>query len=498
MTKKHKKEPQLPSLSAIFTKTPPLGGSVAELERELASYYIGKDATVGPIRSNLPGLFIFTGPKGVGKSALQRIIEEERETFDAKIFTIRPDDISLWSLVKSPQLAGEAYKEIDKRWLNKTLWNYLFVVELLRQDYGDFVSLWAKLSSVFSTDRSRIKHLIERGISVGERGSFSDRFLQLIDEIKVGGKIGEAETNVNVKLRTETARENVLHDLTSVVGKLNTLLRHNYLVLLDDLDLNWSGDKGHIAMLEALLASLQHLVRTGKVSFVVALREDIYRTLMPEDPDKLRQAIRPLKWTESHIKRILRERISWATGRHAAPPDGFPEVFLPGVELHGFWQICGGNPRRALQTMEAVIERGRKDGAERVTAELLRAVSEEMSRAFLADLGNLHSISNPGLCFIASSLRKTGREFNSDAAVIFCTDLLERLDRGGPDAAAAEWTRGVINQPLSLMRTLLDVGLLWYKISRAAPPRPFLRDSDAVDERAWFSVNPVYASGLGL
>jgi hypothetical protein len=134
-------------LSRVFTRTPPLGGSVAEREQDLPSYYLDVAGHVAAVRHSLPGLFVFIGPKGAGKSAIQRMILEQESTFNAEMLTIRPDDLSLWSIVKAPQLAGSLHKEIDARWLNKTLWNYLFVVEILKKEYGDSDTIWRKISA---------------------------------------------------------------------------------------------------------------------------------------------------------------------------------------------------------------------------------------------------------------------------------------------------------------------------------------------------------------
>lgn len=48
-------------IAQIFKRSPPLGGSVAEQEENLASYYVERETFVQPIVGNLPGLFIHVG-----------------------------------------------------------------------------------------------------------------------------------------------------------------------------------------------------------------------------------------------------------------------------------------------------------------------------------------------------------------------------------------------------------------------------------------------------
>lgn len=487
-------------IGQIFKRSPPLGGSVAEQEENLPSYYVERDAFLCPILENLPGLFIHVGPKGSGKSAVQRMVEDEAHRCPCKVLTIKPDDIALWSIVKSPQLVGDVYKEIDQRWLNKTLWNYLFVVELLRQDYGDFQSLWSKLSVFFSADKGRIRRLIERGMGAGARASFSARFLELIDEIKLSGKVSGTELSASIKPNAVLPRDNILNDLTTVVGKISSLLSHDFLILLDDLDLNWTSEATHISLLEGLIASMQSLVRTRKVSFVVAMREDIFRALTPDDSDKLRQSLRHFDWMQKELKSVVRSRITWAIGsaQKAQKEEGFPEVFEQGADLHLLWEVCD-NPRRVIQAVEAVIESARRDGTSRANEQVLGAMLEEKSREFLGDLDVLHRTSRPGLKFVARSFRQAGKQFDYGGAELFCTDLLERLEGGAESAPpGVEWVRGMVNSPLHLLRELMMTGLVEYKANRSSQPKAFVPETDSLDEKAWFAVAPAYALGLGL
>lgn len=487
-------------IAELFPRSVALGGSVAEDEKELAAYFLDDERLVVRVKEGMPGLFIFLGPKGSGKSAVQRMIEEEATQIPAKVFTLRPADIALWTLAQAPTLAGDAFKTLDSRWLNKTLWSYLFVVELLRREYGDFPSAWLKLQTVFSKKKGQIARLIERGVTAGDTSSFSERFLEVVEELKVGGKVAGQGIELSYKGRESTADEapTILNDLMAVTNRLGSLLHHHYLILIDDLDQNWTGNEQHILLLEALLAALQALSKAKSVSFVVALRDDIFKALHPDDPDKLRQSTIRLDWSQKRLKALVRERIKWATGSEASSADGFPEVFAEKTNLRHLWEVGGPNPRRVLQLLNAVIEECKRRGIARADEKLLRDVAEMHSQEFLGDLDTLFRFERPGLRFIAQSLRRIGnKQFDADQLTLFCADLLERLDSAPSDARGAVWAQGFINSPHTLGCELLRTGLLLYKSSRDSAPRPFV-EGDQVDSRSFFAVNPTYALGLGL
>ncbi|NVJ23580.1 hypothetical protein HUW62_20350 [Myxococcus sp. AM011] len=489
-------------INLLFTKTPPLGGAVAEQEVDLANYYIELDDEkhLDSIRENIPGLFIFIGPKGVGKSAVQRMVEERKTSFDAKIISIKPEDIALWTLAKSTQLADDIYSGLNSQWLNKLLWNYLFILEILRQEYGDTPTLWSKLASVFKSDMSRVRRLIESGIRDSADPSLSSRFIQVIEEIKLSGKVGAIEAATELKLREPATKQqsgNILNDLSTVTSKLKNILDHNYIILLDDLDQEWTGAPRHIELLEALLSSLQTLSRSGKITFVVALRDDIYKALSPDDPDKLRQSIRVMHWTQKSLKTIIRERIRWATSYTASTAEGFPEIFEEGINLHMLWEVCGDNARRTLSVVDSLITEARREGRSRVTSDILRTVAERMSTEFLHDLDNLHKHTKPGLKFIAQSARKTGKQFSLKDSQELCLDLLVRFENNESGCHRAKWAEQLAHTPGMLMVSLLETEFLLYKSGRDSAPRPYT-PNDAVDERTWFAVNPIYALGLGL
>lgn len=487
------------SVTDRFLREPPLGGSVAEQEKSLLEYYSCEDTFIRRVHASLPGLFVHVGPKGSGKSAIQTYIMQRADEFNARVLSVRPDDVALWSLAKASLDYGDA--RFDVRWVNKTLWNYLFTVEILKEEYkADLSGFWSKIMGLFGGERARIRRLLERGITASDRSTFSTRFSELIEEVRLSAdELGEvaiktrAPKDVNEDARKKSAP--ILNDLHHVVAHLDRLVKNQYIVLLDDLDENWTGEAAHVQLLESLLSSLLSLSRTKMATFVVALRQDIYRTLSPEDPDKIRQSITRVCWGKEQIRRILKDRIKWATDLTAVS-DEFNEILDTDCSLTKFWQVVGDNPRRAIQILERCIVECKDLGLHRLSKDRFDGVLEEMSSAFLSDLDNLYRYQYPGLRWISQSFREIGSQFGYEKAESLCVILLERFEEERQPLLS--WMRGCVEQPLDLMRILLSVGLLQYKVRRDSQPRDFNEYVDTLDKAAWYSVHSSYLPGLGL
>lgn len=498
--KKNSTKPPIADPLSLFRRSPPLGGFTAENEPSLGDYYSSRENYLDKIQKNIPGLFVLVGEKGSGKSAILRMMEGERHQCDARTISIRPSDLSIWSIAKFPELLSDVYRDVEPRFLNKTLWNFLFVTELLRKEHGDEAHTLEKIATLFrgsASDPARIRRLIGKGLSLGTNTSMSARFMDIIEEIKLSIKVPGGVASLEAKLVPKTAAtnaSNILHDLTAITTNLGDHLKKNYLILLDDLDQDWSESEQHVALLEGLFGSMLHLQRTHRVSFVAGLREDIYRRLKPEDGDKIRQGIKHVGWEKKDIEQMILARIKWSTGGN--PIDIWQSLVDERVRISELWHASGFNPRRALTMLETMIENGKRRSCQRIDLEIFNEALHSASIGFLTDVATLHRNGYPGLDEISRSIRVViSSEFDFDGMETICADVAGRWDKD-KSLRQCGWVREHVDNPLDFARVLLETGVLLYKLGRDARPERYSPRIMLIDDQCWYAVNPSYERAI--
>lgn len=490
-----KRSPPPKNLLPRFAFLNPLGGFVAEEESDLNEYFVGRAEYVTPLRS-LKSLVIHIGPKGHGKSAIQQVILAEKTTFDARILELRPKDIALWTVARTNDLT--TIEGIDPRWLNRTLWEYLFCIEVFRAEYPrGFDTLWSKVAATFSGDKNTIKKLLEKGFSSkSESRSAAESFAELVKEIRFAGSIGKVSAEVEVgtrdpseKRRQSQKRETILACLSEVMRKTDRLLSHDYLILLDDLDLHWTNTATHRDLLEGLVAALQTLSSLPRFHFVVSLRSDIFEKLHCEHADKIDNGLVSVSWTKARLKKLLLGRIAWALEMHEEQAL-FGKVFETDCwsMMHG---VAFDNPRRLIGVAEAAIVIAKNRELGRVSKECVAEAIRNKSASFLSFFETLHHDDYPGIGKAAGVFRKLSREFSFSDFEGKHPDVIARVPED-----SRHWIEML--SPEDTLRLFCECGLLLYKRSRDEPCRPFASARDDIDGECWFATHPAFRSALGV
>ncbi len=253
------------TIRAIF------GHEAAEDEQieRLKRYYVKTDI-YNAIRSSIP-LYILVGHKGVGKSALFKVLSSEEEERGNVAITIQPDDIldietSEENFLKRIREWKEGLAKIIFRELILSLNNYL-VEPIKNQSMKEWVAnVSILLGNIF------------------------------------GKKLAELQNNY---LEVTNAQ------LASLFK--NSLFREKSVTIyLDDLDRGWKNSSNDVANLSAMLNAIRDLSRdTINLKFRVGLRSDVYYAIRTSDEttDKIDGSVLWLKWTNHEILVMLIKRI---------------------------------------------------------------------------------------------------------------------------------------------------------------------------------------------
>ncbi|MGL4694935.1 P-loop ATPase, Sll1717 family [Enterococcus larvae] len=244
------------------------GHEAAEDEdrRRLMEYYVKSDV-YSTMRSNRK-LLILVGHKGVGKSALLNIMEEEDKENNIVSLKIQPDDV----------LQIDMSKEV-----------------FLRK-----ISIWKEgLSSLL------VKEMINESLSFVKKFSDEDSgFSKILDvSKKIFGKKIEGFQEEHIGFSSK--------DFISLIDQLG-FKDEKIMIYLDDLDRGWKNSKDDIENLSAMLNAIRDLSRElNNVHFRISLRSDIYYSVRTSDEttDKIDGSVVWQSWTNHQILVMLIKRI---------------------------------------------------------------------------------------------------------------------------------------------------------------------------------------------
>ncbi|MCM2285402.1 MAG: hypothetical protein NDI81_11515 [Desulfobacula sp.] len=237
--------------------------------KRLKEYYV-KNILYEKVTADLK-LRVVVGHKGIGKSAMFKIAEQEDKSNNILSVSIRPDDIS------------DLTKDLD--------------------DFLRTIRIWKD-----GLNRVILKKILNN-LGIQESNGTS-----LIEKCKKIG--GEIIAVVFDSIRTDK----VTIDPTKEKF-LQTYLRTKKInIYIDDLDRGWKGRKQDINMISALMNAARDISNENpSIHFKIALRSDVYYLYRTSDEstDKVEGSVVWLTWTNHEILALLVKRIETFYGRKA-------------------------------------------------------------------------------------------------------------------------------------------------------------------------------------
>lgn len=233
------------------------GYEAAEDERpnRLREYYFKNDI-YDQIVSNLP-LKIVVGHKGIGKSALFKVAQQEFDEKNIITISLTPDDI------------------ID---LKDTAESMLELIRVWKLGLKNII----------------LDKVIEKiGIKIGDKNNRIGSIISILQKIfeqRIGNSIEEEKKSL-----------------------ISTFINNKRIVIfIDDLDRGWEGKKNDITRISAMLNAVRDLSRDNPgINFKVSLRTDVYYLYRTNDEstDKVESCVVWLTWNNFGILALLAKRI---------------------------------------------------------------------------------------------------------------------------------------------------------------------------------------------
>jgi hypothetical protein len=475
-----------------------MGRLVAEEDPNLRSYYVGRELFLDRALNIDDPLVFYMGPKGIGKSAVLQMIRLEKAHDVKRIINISPDDLA-FSALANLRIESPILTDIGKgQWLFKSLWDYVLLMELWEKENSDAQDIWTRFKKLFrSKDEKRIQKLFK--ITISDEGNpitFTDRILQLMKEVEISAQTDSLGISGKVKLDYDvTGQFQLLSEINHAVKTLPGILRNEYYVLIDDLDLYWDNEPKQNAFIASLFLSLRRLSHRP-VKFIVSIREDIYRCLPLADKDKSRDRLCRMQWDLGYVREMVERRIVTALKCRST------EVWGDLFPKNGFDMLAKHSTRKPRELIRLValcvscaVSNGHKRVLEHDILEALRQYSIER----LGDLASEYRFVYPNLDVVLQKFYGKQKEFTFKTLDTVATELaIEALEHGNM-GMPWQWAGGFDERAEDFASLLLGLGFLQIKANRTAAPESYNPDQmGEISSSMWFAVHPMYSPGLRL
>ncbi len=346
----------------VFRRNSSVGAMDAESDEQfLRECFLDTGDLESLINSDDPKRIV-VGRVGAGKSALlTRILETQSNAFE-----VRADALSLSYVANSDiiQFFESAGVKLDLFY--QLLWRHVFVVELLRRRYkisqGDPWGFLDNFRDLFQRDQAKKR-------AVEYLRQWNDQFWQDTEtrvkefttklERKLSGTVDAKRYGITLnaaaaKGLTEEVKAEVIHKAQSIVnenqvrelGEIIALLadevftdpQKRFYIVIDRLDESLVDDRVRYKLIRALIETVRAFQRVRAVKVVVAIREDLLRTVFEATRDagfqeeKFESLILRLRWSKSQLKHLLDLRIEkLVKEQYTQKKVSFDEVFRGAV-----------------------------------------------------------------------------------------------------------------------------------------------------------------------
>lgn len=477
------------------------GRLIAEQDDNLAEYYVADDRYLKRALNVDDAAVFFVGPKGIGKSAILQMVRIRKSTEENRIINLKPDDLAFSALANAEATSPILTDAGRNQWLFKSLWDYVLALEILKREYPDTNSLKGWFASKFGTQHDReCRRLISMSQGDREGESLTARILQLIKELELSGEVGGAKLSgkaVLDKSKSSGDAFQLLSVVNTVAKRLPDKLKHNYYVLIDDLDLYWSDSTTQNAFIAALFTSLRHFSRPPYLKAVVALRENIYDVLPLIDRDKLHDSVCLVRWTYDAVREMIERRVLFKL-QISSVDDVWGGVF-PVDAFAQIWKHSNGRPREAIRIATLAALLASEEGHLQIQSEDMDKAIHAFSKERIREIADENATRFPGLEHVIRKMNGWPKEFDFNRLREWIEYIDLEVQDKLPGAEHYAWLSGFATNPVGFATALLEVNVLWIKKSRSDVAQQYdPKNPVEITTGCWFAIHPMFGPALGL
>lgn len=431
----------------------------------------------------------FIARTGLGKSA---IIEKVRSSTDKKfIVQIDPESFMPSLLRNATTLANLETCGVNIDYFLKTLWRFVFAVELLKRRHGGDKKGVLEIFKKSNGIQKRVYHFLEKYKTLGPEYSISERILgfvkELTDKINIslevkGVKLEVAKTTLADEVKSniqEALKEFEFTEVNQLIKDLDEYLSgESYYLLIDDLDKAWVESGIGVSLIKSLFLTMMDIANLRNVKPVVSLRLNLFAQIKFAQPEKIRPFISKILWSDNDLKNMidLRFKFLYKIDTNYIWQNIFPsEIHLSSGEtlkIHKYlMQMSNRKPRDLFYFIATAMKQVKNKN--RITQEAFRKAEIEFSEDrllnFIAEWESPYSGLKDLLnYFKGHKSRMSGKELRAiiDSMILHISDSLKKEEKN------YLWARHTniigervdnFDDPQGIWKFLYEIGVIGYK-----------------------------------
>lgn len=465
----------------------------------LADYFVESDAYARVANRDK---FILLGNRGVGKSAIFKILAYRSRKLGVITIELSPEDYSYEVL--SASLRKESEGVWAKHGAFTAAWKYLLLVivmKALNKDRKGFKS--GPAGRIYTYLRDHHKDSPDTPIGV---------LLSYLKRME-GLKIGPYEAAIKTRELTSLYRLEEIHAFLDDIKEL--LNKTPVQVFIDELDRGWDASEDAKAFVSGLFqAAISLNEMSVNLTVFVSLRQELYDSIpaLYDDAQKYRDVIEIIRWDEPSLQQLISNRIRHSVKempKEFSIEDIWNTVFSETLQYRqtkSFNYMVDRTlyrPREIIQFCTTVVERNGRDGIFPIdyatVSEAELAYSEDRAK----DIASEYRFQFPGLLSLFEIFRGRCYTFDKEELEFLCLEIASGEYSLNGDAKS--WVNN--QDPSFLIEVLWRIGFLraqaigGVKAQRRSGSSylgPHQISNLSLHNLTRFHVHPMFRSFLGM
>lgn len=396
--------------------------------------------------------FVLLGNRGVGKTAIFKMIAERERKAQSIVVELSPEDYSYELLAQIIQ--AESAGGWSKQGAYAAAWKYLLWLLSMKQltnadgglKKGGAKRIYNYLrDSHAGVDTNPVGHLIS--------------YLKRLEKITIG-KYG-----AEIKAR-ELHSLYKLEELEPFLADLDLLAQEKGLtILVDELDRGWDGSEHAKAFVAGLFQAATSIsARTPHIRVLISLRRELYQNIpsLYEDAQKVRDVIEELYWTDEDLLEVIARRVRFASSEfsHLSSREVWNSLFdSNSIGESSFEYVIARTsrrPRELIQFCNLIRDRAVEHNAKLPFAFTAILQAEKLySRERIEDIAAENKFEYPGLLTVFETFRGSPELITSDNLQYHLLRIIENDIHVGDKAS---WCREL--NPDHFVKILWSVGFI--------------------------------------
>lgn len=396
---------------------------------------------------------VILGNRGSGKSAIFKMLAEERKSKGHIIIELAPEDYSYEILNQA--LVREKEGSWVKHGAYAAAWKFLIFVTTMKK-IGDTDSAWLKRScpKIFNYLRDNYANV---------NVSKLDTLISYLKRIE-GVKIGQYEAALKTK---ELQKLYKLEEINEMLVELKTACdKHPVSIFVDELDQGWDSSEDAKAFVAGLFqAALSVNQLTSSLKIYISLRKELYDNIpaLYEDSQKVWDLFEVIEWDEENLLKMITKRIE-----HSLPDlkerkeiDKWSDVFSETLEYRqtkSFNYVVDRSlyrPREIIQFCTEIREKALTSQSFPFDYATVSQAEYKYSESRTKDIAAEYRFQYPGLLSVFESFRGMSYNFERDDLEYQCLKLITGEIRVPVEAV---WIKN--QEPELLINILWSVGFI--------------------------------------